>query len=50
MALLALAMGAASPIQKAEAKRIINSNKSRVEEEKRKEMEGKKIKERKRQV
>ena len=45
LALLAAALGAASPKQEAEAKRVINSNKARIEEEKRKEAEGKKIKE-----
>ena len=48
-ALLAVAIGAASLKQEAEAKRLINSNKARVEEEKRKEVEGKKIKKMKRQ-
>ena len=43
LALLAAAMGAASPKQEAEAKRVIKSNKERVEEDKRKEAEGKKI-------
>ena len=37
-------MGTASPKQDAEAKRVINSNNASVEEEKRKEVEGKKIK------
>ena len=50
LALLTAAMGAASPKQEEEAKRVINSNKARVEEEKRKEAEGKKIKEIKRQA
>ena len=50
LALLVVAMGTASPKQEAEAKRIINLNKVRVEEEKRKEAEGKKIQDRKRQV
>ena len=50
LALLAAAMGAASPKQEAEAKRVINSNKARVEEEKRKEAEGRKIKQMKRQA
>ena len=43
-------MGVASPKQEAEAKRVINSNKVRVEEEKREEMEGRKIKEIKKQA
>ena len=50
MALLAVAMGAASPKQEAKAKWVINSNKARVEEERRKEAEGKKIRELKRQT
>ena len=50
LALLAAVMGAASPKQEAEAKRVINSNKARAEEENRKEGEGKKIKEMKKQV
>ena len=50
LALLAAAMGAASPKQEAEAKSVINLNKARVEEEKRKEVEGKKIKEMKKQA
>ena len=50
LALLAAAMGAASSKQEVEAKRVINSNKVRVEEEKRKEVEGKTIKEIKRQA
>ena len=44
-ALLVVAMGAPSPNQEAVAKRVIYSNKTTVEEEKRKEVEGKKIKE-----
>ena len=48
LALLVAAMRAALPKQEAEAKRVINSNKARVDEEKRKEAEGKKIKELKR--
>ena len=50
LALLAAAMGVASPKQEAEAKRVINSNKVMVEEEKRKEAEGKKIKEMKKEA
>ena len=50
LALLAAAMGAALSKQEAEAKRVINSNKVRVEEEKSKEAEGKKIKEMRRQA
>ena len=50
LALLAMAMEAASPKQEAAAKRAINSNKARVEEEKSKEAEGRKIKEIKRQA
>ena len=50
LALLAVAMEAASSKQEAEAKRVINSNKARIEEEKRKESESKKIKEMKRQA
>ena len=50
LALLAAAMGTVSPKQEAEAKRVINSNKARVEEEKRKDSEGKKIKVIKRQA
>ena len=48
LALLAAAMGATSPKQEAEVQRLINWNKARVEEEKRKEAERKKIKEIKR--
>ena len=43
-------MVAASPKQEAEAKRVINTNKAKVAEATRKEVEGKKIKEIKRQV
>ena len=50
LALLAAAMGAASPKHEAETKRVINSNKARVEEENRKQVEGKKIKEMKKQA
>lgn len=50
LALLTAAMGAASAKQEAEAKRVINLIKARVDEEKRKEAEGKKIKEMKRQA
>lgn len=50
LALLATAIVAASLKQKAEAKSVINLNKARVEEEKRKEVEGKKIKEMKKQA
>ena len=50
LALLAVAMGTASPKTEAEAKRVISSNKARVEEKKRKELEEKKIKEMKKQV
>lgn len=49
LALLPVAMGAALQKQEAEAKRLINLNKTRVEEEKSKEAEGKKIKEMKSQ-
>lgn len=44
LALVAAAMGAVSPKQEAEAKRVINLNKLRVEKEKRKETEERKIK------
>ena len=44
LALVAAAMGAASPKQEEEAKRVINSNEVRVAKEKRKEAEGNKIK------
>ena len=50
LALRAVAMGAASSKQEAEAKKVINSNKARVEEEKRKEAKRKNIKEMKRQA
>ena len=45
VALLAAAMGAVSPKQEPEAERVIGSNKARVEEEKRKKAEGRKIEE-----
>lgn len=50
VALLVVAMEAASPKQEVEAKRVINSNKARVKKEKKKEAQGKKIKEMERQA
>ena len=50
LALLAAAMRAVLHKQEAETKRVINSNTARVEEKKRKEAAGKKIKEIKRQA
>ena len=50
LALLEAPVGVASSKQVAKAKRVINSNKVRVEEETRKEAKGKKIQELKRQA
>lgn len=50
LALLAVSIGEASSKQEAEAKSVINSNTAKVEEEKRKEVEGKKIKTMKKQA